>query len=59
MTISIALLVTVVALVSGIIFMAQGGESDQKYSTKLMFLRVGAHGVVILLLLLALYLTSN
>jgi hypothetical protein len=57
--ISIALVVTVVALVTGIVSMGHGGEFDEKHSTRLMFLRVGAQGVVILLLLLALYFADN
>lgn len=53
--ITIALIVTVLALVTGIIAMGKGGEFDQKHTTQLMFLRVGAQGIVILLLLIALY----
>lgn len=55
----IALVVTVVALVTGIISMGHGGKFDDKHSTQLMFLRVGAQGIVILLLLLALYFANN
>jgi len=54
----IALIVTVLALVTGIIAMGKGGEFDQKHTTQLMFLRVGAQGIVILLLLIALYFTK-
>ena len=57
--ISIALIVTVVALVTGIISMGHGGKFDEKHSTQLMFLRVGAQGIVILLLLAALYFANN
>lgn len=57
--ISIALFVTVGAVVTGIIAMGRGGEFDRKHSTQLMFLRVGAQGVVILLLLLALYFANS
>jgi hypothetical protein len=57
--ISIALAVTVVALVTGIVSMGYGGEFDRKHSTQLMFLRVGAQGVVILLLLFALYFANE
>jgi hypothetical protein len=53
--ISVALIVTAGALVMGVISMGRGGEFDQAHNTQLMFLRVGAQGVVILLLLLALY----
>jgi len=56
--ITIALIVTVLALVTGIIAMGKGGEFDQKHTTQLMFLRVGAQGIVILLLLIALYFTK-
>ena len=55
----IALVVTVAALVTGIISMGHGGKFDEKHSTQLMFLRVGAQGIVILLLLLALYFANN
>lgn len=57
--ISIALVVTAGALVGGVISMSRGGEYDSKHSTQLMFLRVGAQGVVILLLLLALYIANH
>jgi len=57
--ISVALMVTVVALVAGIISMGRGGEFDQKHSTHLMLLRVGAQGVVLILLMLALYFANN
>ena len=57
--IAIALIVTAGALVMGIISMSRGGEFDQQHNTQLMFLRVGAQGVVILLLLLALYFANK
>ena len=43
----------------GIISMSRGGEFDQQHNTQLMFLRVGAQAVVILLLLLALYFANE
>lgn len=57
--ITIALIVTAGALLVGIISMSQGGEFDEKHSTQLMLLRVGAQGVVILLLLFALYFANK
>ncbi len=53
-----ALLLTVALLGTGIWSMVHGGEFDRKHSTELMFARVGMQAVTLLLLLLAIYLSS-
>jgi hypothetical protein len=50
---TIAFAATVVFLVLGIRSMAHGGEYDQAHGTHFMAMRVGAQGVAVLLLLLA------
>ena len=50
----LALLLTVGVLLAGLFTMEQGGEFDERMSTKLMYARVGAQGLVVLLLLVAL-----
>ena len=55
---AIALVVTAGALVMGVISMGRGGKFDEQHSTQLMFVRVGAQGVVIVLLLLAWYVAN-
>jgi hypothetical protein len=52
----LALLITVGVLVAGLVTMEEGGELDERWSTKLMSARVGAQGLVVVLLLLALLL---
>jgi Hypoxia induced protein conserved region len=51
----IALLLTVGALIWGIVSMAKGGKFDQHHSHQLMFARVGLQGITLLLLLVALF----
>jgi len=58
MVIVAALLITVAVIGTGIWSMAHGGEFDRKHSTELMVARVGMQGVTVLLLLLAVYLSS-
>jgi uncharacterized membrane protein len=53
-----ALLLTIAVLGTGIWSMAHGGEFDRKHSTELMFARVGMQAVTVLLLFLAVYLSS-
>ncbi|MDH3764080.1 MAG: twin transmembrane helix small protein [Gammaproteobacteria bacterium] len=53
-----ALLITVAVIGTGIWSMAHGGEFDEKHSTQLMVARVGMQGVTVLLLLLAVFLSS-
>lgn len=55
----IGMLATAVALVSGIVSMAQGGDFDQRHSHQLMFARVGLQGITLLLLLLALFIVAR
>ncbi|MFQ5755399.1 MAG: twin transmembrane helix small protein [Acidiferrobacterales bacterium] len=54
--ITIGLLATTGALVTGIVSMARGGQFDQAHSTQLMFARVGLQAVTLLCLLVVLYL---
>jgi hypothetical protein len=50
----VALIATVVTLFSGIASMAHGGEYDARHSTQFMLARVGAQGLALALLLIAL-----
>ncbi len=52
----LALVATVVALGTGIISMARGGEFDHQHSEQFMISRVVFQGVALVALLLALYL---
>ncbi|CAD7851592.1 MAG: hypothetical protein [Olavius algarvensis Gamma 3 endosymbiont] len=58
MVIVAALLITVAVIGTGIWSMAHGGEFDRKHSTELMVARVGMQGITVVLLLLAVYLSS-
>jgi hypothetical protein len=49
----IALIATVVTLFGGIASMAHGGEYDTRHSTQFMLARVGAQGLALALLLIA------
>jgi hypothetical protein len=49
----LALAATVVAMLMGLLSMSGGGETDREFSTKLMWARVGAQVVTIVLLLVA------
>ena len=49
----IAMVLTVLALGTGIVLMAKGGELNQKYGNKLMQARVWMQGIAIGLLVLA------
>jgi hypothetical protein len=51
--IAVALLLTVVITVLGLMSMAAGGRTDEEFSTPLMWARVGAQGLTILLLVIA------
>ena len=55
----VALLATIISLVTGIGSMGKGGKFDEEHSTQLMFARVGLQGLTFLLLLLALYLANH
>ena len=48
-----ALLLTVVITVLGLMSMAAGGTTDEEFSTPLMWARVGAQALTILLLVIA------
>lgn len=50
-----ALVATIVAMALGLVSMASGGNLDRKVSTPLMWIRIVAQAVAVLLLLLALY----
>ena len=55
----LALLLTIVVLGTGIGSMMHGEEFDRKYSTQLMFARVGMQGITLILLFIAVYLSSS
>jgi len=55
----VALLLTVVVLVTGIWSMAHGGEFDKRHSVHLMFARIGMQTVTLALLFLAMYLANT
>ncbi|MFQ5660913.1 MAG: twin transmembrane helix small protein [Gammaproteobacteria bacterium] len=57
--ITLALIVTIATLFTGILSMGHGGEFDEKHSTQLMAARVGSQGVLILLLIAALYFANS
>jgi hypothetical protein len=52
----LALLATVVALIFGLMSLAQGGSFDKDFGTGFMWARVGSQGLAIGLLILALFL---
>ena len=54
MLVVLALVATVVALAGGLQSMARGGAYDREHSVHFMFMRVGAQGVAVLLLIAAL-----
>jgi hypothetical protein len=54
-----ALLVTIAALVTGVISMAHGGGFDQRHSHQIMFARVGFQGITLVALLVALWLAAR
>ncbi len=49
----LALLATALALLLGLVTMGQGGRFDQAFGTKLMWARVAAQGLAVVLLVLA------
>lgn len=46
----VLMLMTFGVLITGIAFMATGGNNNHKYSSKLMFSRVGLQGLALLML---------
>ena len=56
LAILLALVATILAMALGLLAMAGGGDLDRKVSTPLMWIRIIAQAVAVLLLLLALYL---
>lgn len=57
--IGLGLLATLIALGLGLGSMAHGGTYDQQHSVQFMFARVGAQGITIVLLVIALLLLHN
>ena len=55
----IALLLTIVVLVTGLWSMAHGGEFDRRHSTQLMFARIGMQAITLALLFVAMYLANT
>ena len=53
------MLLTMIVLTIGLLFMARGGKLNQKYSNKLMFLRVAFQGITIALIGLIYLVTSG
>lgn len=54
----LAMIITIAVLVTGIWSMAHGGEFDRKHSDQLMMARVGAQGITLLLLFVAMFLAN-
>jgi hypothetical protein len=52
------MLATVVALAAGIVSMMHGGKFDREHSGQLMMTRVGAQGLTLALLIVALLLAN-
>lgn len=50
----LALLAVLGSLLAGVFVMARGGDTDRRWSNRLMRLRVGLQGVALVLFLLAL-----
>ncbi len=59
MVIIASLILTAIILFIGVGSMAHGGEFDEKHSDQLMIARVGMQAITLLLLLVALYLSST
>lgn len=53
------LIATVVALLSGIVSMARGGDFDRRHSHEFMYARVGLQGITLVLVLISLLLTAR
>ena len=49
-----AMLALLASLLTGLFFMARGGEANRRHSNRLMRLRVGLQGLAIVLFILAL-----
>ena len=54
-----ALLATVGALVAGLISMMRGGKFDQQHMDQFMFMRVGLQLLTLVLLLIAVYISTD
>ncbi|HEX9583896.1 MAG TPA: twin transmembrane helix small protein [Gammaproteobacteria bacterium] len=52
------MLATVIALAAGVVSMMRGGKFDREHSGQLMMTRVGAQGLTLALLILALILAN-
>lgn len=52
------MLATIIALAAGIVSMMRGGKFDREHSGQLMMTRVGAQGLTLALLILALLLAN-
>ena len=50
---------TAVSLVLGIVSMERGGEYDREHGTRYMAMRVGFHGLTLVLLLVALFFANR
>ena len=57
--IALALIATTFTLGLGLLSMAIGGATDQEYSERFMWARIGIQAVSVLLIALALYLSYN
>lgn len=55
----LCVLITVGILITGVGSMVHGGEFDARHHEQFMIARVGAQGVTLLLLLLALFLANS
>jgi hypothetical protein len=58
LVILVGLLATIIALAAGVVSMMHGGKFDREHSGQLMMTRVGAQGLTLALLIVALILAN-
>lgn len=58
LVILIGMLATIIALAAGVVSMMHGGKFDREHSGQLMMTRVGAQGLTLALLIVALLLAN-
>lgn len=58
LVIFIGMLATIIALAAGVVSMMHGGKYDREHSGQLMMARVGAQGLTLALLIVALLLAN-
>jgi len=55
----VCVLITAGILITGVVSMVHGGQFDERHNEQFMFARVGAQGMTLVLLLLALFLANS